>query len=72
MRKIISFATILLVVMNSLLVSAEIPNSCFWCVSVNSVWDSKLKTCSKTGVGLNKAEECSAILDLKGLDLVFA
>ena len=56
MRKKISAATSLLVVMNSLLVSAEIPNSCFWCVSVNSVWDSRQRTCSKTGVGLTKAE----------------
>ena len=51
--------TTFLGVMHLQFASAATPNSCFWCVSVGSAWDTVQKTCSAGGMGLTKPEECS-------------
>lgn len=70
MKTINSLAGILLV-MHSQITAAASPNSCYWCISVGSVWDSKTSNCTVGGIGFTKAEECTSILDFRGLDTVF-
>ena len=65
--------TLAVVMLNhSVMVSAEIPSSCYWCVSTGSTWDNINNACAKTGNKITKAEECTQILELGGLDYVFA
>ena len=54
-----------------LVVRAEIPNSCYWCVSTGSTWNTKNNTCAKTGFAITKVKQCTGILEFKGLDMIY-
>ncbi len=68
MRKLIALSALFVLNMQSYLVAAVTPNSCYWCVGVGQTWNKDTNNCSPSGNPISTAKECTAALDLDGLD----
>lgn len=68
MRKLIALSALIVLNMHSSLVAAVTPNSCYWCVGVGQTWKKDTNDCSLSGNPISTAKECTAALDVDGLD----